>query len=55
MRTISKEDNREMLEPWRGTSPADLESDEGKKAITALHVHVDGIIDFVEKRKREPL
>lgn len=30
-----------------------LESDAGKKAITALHV--DGVIDFVEKRKREPL
>jgi hypothetical protein len=43
--------------PFRGAigELADLESDEGKKAITALHVHVDGIIDFVEKRKREPL
>lgn len=34
-------------------SLAYLESDAGKKAITALHV--DGIIDFVEKRKHEPL
>ena len=34
-------------------SLAFLGSDEGKKAITALHV--DGIIDFVEKRKHEPL
>ena len=34
-------------------SLAYLESEAGKKAITALHV--DGIIDFVEKRKNEPL
>ena len=35
------------------TSLTYLESNEGKKSIIALHV--DGIIDFCEKRKNEPL
>ena len=34
-------------------SLAFLESDEGKKAIIALHV--DGILDFIEQRANEPL
>ena len=34
-------------------SLAFLESDEGKKAIIALHV--DGIIDFIQQRANEPL
>lgn len=33
-------------------SLAFLESDEGKKAIIALHV--DGIIDFIQHRANEP-
>ena len=35
------------------TSLTYLESNEGKKSIIALHV--EGIIDFCEKRKNEPL
>jgi hypothetical protein len=34
-------------------SLAFLESGEGKKAIIALHV--DGIIDFINQRAKEPL
>ncbi len=38
---------------YYGHSLAFLESDEGKKAIIALHV--DGIIDFINQRANEPL
>ena len=34
-------------------SLAFLESEEGKKAIIALHV--DGILDFIDQRANEPL
>ncbi len=39
--------------PPRSISLAFLESDEGKKAIIALHV--DGIENFIIRRSNEPL
>ena len=39
--------------PLGNASPAYLESNEGRKAIIALHV--DGIIDFINQRAKEPL